>query len=195
MQFVTDESDFNYSGKLHIRNLSVTAVPNDTIIFKKTGVSDQKKNSLPQIEFKKVNPTRYTVHVSHAVKHYALVFAEAYSAHWKVYVQESTKAQDPVTQSYFNDEISEGTHENTFFNLSYFKNGQSIAENSHKMANGYANVWNIQPGDVGNKSDYDLDVVYQPQIDFYYYLAISSVTFFSLLVLTIIFLIRKNEKK
>lgn len=192
IEFTTIENQ--YSGKLHIRNLSVVPVPNDTLLFREV-VQNKTQQNLPTIQFQKINPTRYIIHVRNAVDPYTLVFSEAFSNNWKLYLPAHPPKQNNVIASYFNGEVQEEKSEDTFFNLAFLHNGKLVTPDLHTEGNGYANVWDISTSDVGNKTNYDLILVYQPQIAFYYYLAVSGITFFGVVLFTIIFLRKKNEKR
>ncbi len=192
IQFVTP--DTVSSGKLHIRNLTMVKVPNDTLLFKKITKRKATQN-IPTISFKKINPTRYIVHVSNATDPYTLVFSESFNNNWKLYMPVTTPTQNSIIASYFGGQVQEEESDNVFFNTTFLSNGTLVHPESHTIGNGYANVWNISPANVGNKKDYYLEVVYQPQVDFYYYLAVSVVTFSVVVLVTGVFFIRKNEEK
>lgn len=189
LQFITFTD--NYSGKLHLKNISVTAVPNDTLLVKKV-TDNVSKKSIPTLQFKKINPTRYALHVSNAQSPYDLVFSESFSNNWKLYLSDNSQKIDKVTKTYFGNAVQEAKHENNFFALEYLQNGKMIAEATHTSGNGYANVWKISPHDVENKKDYDLLVVYNPQNYFYYYLAISIFTAIGIMIYLLFAYIRKK---
>jgi hypothetical protein len=188
IQFTT--MDNNYSGNLHIRNLSVIAIPDDTLLFRKARIY-AVTHTPPNIQIKKINPTRYIIYVSQAVNPYTLVFSEAFSNNWRLYLPSNTPVQSNVIASYFNGEEKEEKMEHTFFNLSFLNNGTLLKPSLHTMVNGYANAWYITPADVGNKNDYYLTIIYQPETYFYYYLAISVLTFLVLVLLLIKYIIRR----
>lgn len=188
VQFLADSP--NYKGKLHIKNISVVAVPSDTLFVQK--VTDQiEKQHVPTVQFKKINPTRYIVRVSNAKEPYALVFSEAYNDNWKLYLPETELPKEPSVKSYFGGAIREEKHGNTFFEPSFLQNATAISDDSHTRANGYANVWNLGPEAVGGKQDYELIVSYHPQNNFYIFLAISSITAIGIVIA--LFLLRKKK--
>lgn len=179
--------------KLHIRNLSVIEVPNKKLFFKKI-VPAQKSIPLPELQFKKINPTMYNIKVSNARDPYTLVFSESFSDKWKLYIDSSSiPNSEPATVSYFNGQIKEGRHTNSFFaNSKIEKNkGVSISEENHNMGNGYANAWTISPTD-GGKENYELNLVFEPQRYIYLYLIISTLTALSLLGYILFY--KKNNK-
>lgn len=191
IQFTAPDS--NYAGTLHIRNFSVIAVPNDTLLFRKVIKNPSKQ--LPDIQFEKINPTRYLIHVTNAYNPYALVFSEQFNSDWKLYLPTSIPKQNSIVDFSFGGSVKQEKSENIFFNLSFLNNGTLVNADSHLIGNGYANVWEISSQDVGNKSDYYLEVIYQPQVMFYYFAFVSVITFFGLLIFTFIIFLRKNEKK
>lgn len=186
--------DNNYADKLHIKNLSVMRVSYDTLIFRKV---DENKviESMPTIRFNKINPTRYTINIKNASKPYALVFSEAFSNNWKLYLSSTNKKPDKITNTYFDRQVTEGQHSNVFFDFSFLNNDKPVMPSKHTIANGYANVWYISPQNVENKKEYTLDLIYQPQIRFYYYLAVSIITFVVLVISMIIIVIRNKYTK
>lgn len=189
IEFVT--LDNFYKGRLHIRNLSVVPVPNDTLLFYKTTTKKSQQN-LPTIQFNKINPTRYIIHVTNAINPYTLVFSESFNNNWRLYLPASNPPTTNIIASYFGGEVQEEKPDNIFFNFSFLKNGVLVYPHVHTEGNGYANVWNIKPENVGFKKDYYLEAIYQPQIEFYYYLAISIVSFLGLVIITVIYIIKKK---
>jgi hypothetical protein len=189
LQFIT--ANDNYSGKLHLRNVSITSVPNPTILFRKV-TGRQQPQALPTIVFKKLNPTRYTIDVSNAKNPYSLVFSEAFSNNWKVYKKKRPQTKNTIGDTYFDGQVQEQQHENIFFKMSFLRNEGLPLTSPHLRGNGYANVWNIRPADVSGKDTYELDLVYIPQIYFYYYLAISLLTFVGI-VITLAYLFLKRK--
>jgi len=73
--------------KIAISNISVTEIPNLTIIFKKIVPANKNNAIRPKILFTKVNPTKYRVQVEGTTSPYTLVFLEAYHKNWKLYVK------------------------------------------------------------------------------------------------------------
>ena len=57
--------------------------------------------------------------------------------------------------SYFDGEIKEGTHRNTFLEPATFETWgkEPIAEDNHLLVNGYANSWYIDPSQVCEDAD------------------------------------------
>lgn len=191
------EADMN---KLYIRNMSVVEIPEYEVFFKKITGSDTKIPSIPKITFSKINPTKYRIFVENATNEYMLVFAEAFSNHWKLYKisREQNKGQHfrDIVASYYNGKIKEGNHSNKFLDTSIFETfGLSpIATQRHISTNGYANAWEIQPSDVNNERTYELIVEYKTQQNFYLFFLISIITIIGITGYLVAKLF-KNEKK
>jgi hypothetical protein len=138
-QFATDGSiqfttlDDNYSGRLHIRNFAVTAIPDYTILFRKV-TAPIAPQTLPNIQFEKINPTRYIIHVTNAINPYTLVFSEAFGNNWKIYLPSSIPVQSGIVSSYFGGEEEEEKMNDTLFNFSFLAN-------SSKFCRSYYGKW------------------------------------------------------
>lgn len=182
--------------KLHIKNLSVSEVSNERLIFSKIVLSPRKKQ-LPKIKFKKINSTKYKIYVYGAKDPYFLVFSEAFNRKWKVFTN-NKKVEPPknISVSYFNGEINELEHTSTFINSSIFETLEKdvIDEKNHFLGNGYANAWKINPADVGRQEDYELILEFYPQRNFYIFFLISLTTAFSLLIYLLISFKNNHEK-
>ena len=178
------------ASNLEIRNLSVSPIDilNEQIILKKV-IKNEKKSTPPNVHFTKINSTKYKVRVMGANDPYTLVFSEAFSPKWKLYLQ-----NDP---SQSNDALG-GSSLNSFLDFDIFRqsSGKSIATENHVSANGYANAWTIQPEDVGGKRDYELILSYEPQKYFYIGFVVSLISLFlACLYLLVSSLRKKHEKK
>ena len=90
--------------------------------------------------------------------------------------------------SYFDGEIKEGTHRNTFLEKATFETWgkKPIADERHYLVNGYANSWYITPEDAGGKENYELIVEFWPQRLFYVGLGISLITLMGSLIVLIV---------
>lgn len=98
------------------------------------------------------------------------------------------KGYGEETASYFGGEIKEGVHRTTFLEPATFETwgAKPIVESSHFLANGYANLWHITPGDTNNEEDYQLVVEFKPQqyfyLGFFISLAVIAISFFYLII-------------
>lgn len=149
----------------------------------------RRARSIPKITFVKVNPTKYHVKVEGAKDPYSLVFSESYHQGWKAYVNaegaesstESTERYGQIVASYFDEDIKEGTHRNSFLDKYTFETWgkKPIPEKQHQLVNGYANSWYITPADSGGKENYEISIEFWPQRLFYLGLGISGTTLIS----------------
>lgn len=138
----------------------------------------------PRITFIRINPTKYRVKVENATGPYFLVFSESFHQQWKLYLNTS-----PITNydqlygqtiaTYFDGDIQEGTHKNSFINKSILETigWPPFPEEKHSLVNNYANAWEITPEDTYQKKNYELIVEFQPQKMAYISLIISFLTF------------------
>lgn len=199
----------NDNSRMYIKNLKITKFSHPEVIFKKI-IDQDKKQTLPKITFTRINATKYKVEVVNAINPYFLVFLEGFSKDWKlfdpekntesirgyfsrflgliskkivsIFIKEDVNKQ--TIASYFNGEVKEGKHTNTFLspNTSETWGKEAIADKKHYPAFRYANTWIIKPEDVGGKTDYTLILEFIPQKKFYPALFLSLLTLFFLVV-------------
>lgn len=134
---------------------------------------------VPKIVFQKINNTKYRIHVSNVKSAYNLVFNESFNSDWKLYLDKNNKKQDnAIITSYFDGEIQENNHTNSFINKDIFETLflKNLPDSRHTRVNGYANAWWIKPEDAGGKAEYDLIVEYFPQRLFYFGCIITVLT-------------------
>jgi hypothetical protein len=138
---------------------------------------------IPKITFVKINPTKYRVRVEGASQPYTLVFSETFDRGWKAYVSHQPSAISDqqfgnIVASYFEGEIKEGTHKNSFLDKNTFEawGKKPLAEEKHLLVNGYANSWHIEPGDAGGEESYEIIIEFAPQRLFYIGLGVSLAT-------------------
>ncbi len=102
---------------------------------------------LESLEFRRVNPTRYQVHVKNAKEVFPLILSEGFHEGWRVYPSRvesaSLERQKFISRSIHgsvqNDNLSSGRLWETWFLK------PSLEESSHLLVNGYANSWLIDP--------------------------------------------------
>ncbi|MFA6973571.1 MAG: hypothetical protein WC238_02400 [Parcubacteria group bacterium] len=127
-------------------------------------LNDFQKNKAVSVNFKKINPTKYRVHISNAKGDFPLVFLENYNQHWKTYAVDS---RDSIKGDVVNEKFWE----------TWFKDPINNDDN-HLMANGYANSWVINTDEIcsndkfctqNSDDSYNLEflIEYQPQRLFY----------------------------
>ncbi|OGY96229.1 MAG: hypothetical protein A2122_01810 [Candidatus Liptonbacteria bacterium GWB1_49_6] len=166
--YVFSYSDSLIDAKYDINHFSLRKDNKPILIIEKTNQVD-KKNTIPNIKFKRINPTKFKVYIDNVSQPFDLVFNQSYHSGWKVFLD--TKTEPPLAQ------------ENRFFDkniIEYFRKN-AIAEENHKVANGFANSWHIDPKGLNT---FTLTIEFIPQWLFYLGLFI---TFVSLIALTILF--------
>jgi len=198
----------NDNSKMYIKNLKITQFSYPEVIFKKI-IDQDKKQTLPKITFTKINSTKYKVKVTDAINPYSLVFLETFSENWKlfdpekntesirgyfsrflgfiskkivgIFIKKDINMQ--IITSYFNGDVKEGKHTNTFLAIDTFETWgkEAIADARHYESFGYANSWAINPEDINGKKDYTLILEYIPQKKFYFALFLSLLTLFCII--------------
>ncbi len=133
------------------------------ILLKRT--SDPVLNAQPEIEFYRKNPTKYIVSINNAPQEYDLVLGQSFHNGWKVYYNQNEQIIDTINTLH-------GLDQNPFETLKL----PVIAENSHKIANGYANSWTINSDMTENRASYSLVIEFYPQRIFYIGLIVSFAT-------------------
>jgi len=151
---------------IYIPNLVLPLNKNKPILLDKKKALTAQKIKLPKyfshtpdLEFVKINPTKYQLKISKANGLFPLVFSETYDKGWKIYQSKT------ILGSWFS---------------------QPIFEKDHIIINGYANAWLIDPNKLCQDSkckknadgfyDINLIVEFLPQRFFYIGLFISSLT-------------------
>src|SRR3989344_1891254 len=201
--------------KIDIKNLSIVQVPNPKIIFRKVNIVNDR-DSIPNITFTRINPTKYKVKVRNVYASYTLVLIEQFNKKWRIVDPNkntpTTKASlsrlvanfgekiiailwkenennKNMTLSYFDGDVNEKVGYDIFHNKKTFETWgkNEIAEYKHFPVNGYSNAWYIEPSDVGNKTDYDLIIEISSQKFFYVGLFISVFMVIITFLLTIKF--------
>ncbi len=169
--------------RIEIKNFRVTKLPfhNEILIVESKQL---KENHVPRIIFKRINPTKYKVTVKGVKNPFSIIFLEEYNKKWKLYPYDE-RSDCTSLISHFGGEIQEGCHENSFIVgkllNSFFK--KSIADNKHFVINEYANGWQIEPSDIGNRSEVTFIIEIESQRVFYLSLLISGTAFVLLLFL------------
>lgn len=120
---------------------------------------------MPIIQYEKVNPTFYQVHIKNATTPYFLVFSRSFNSRWD------------ISLSFDSD------NKNLW-------NPNKLTQR-HVQVNGYANAWYIVPQDVNNKLDYTLTLQQSDQKLFYLSGIITILTILLLIIYYIFFLFRK----
>jgi len=185
----------NKLDSIQIKNFSVVPFISPQIIARKLLSSEHESQSIPEITFRKINPTRYEVKVKNAKNPYTLVFLQTFNKNWKLV--DPNKPSENVIAAFMrslntlihfifpkenmNDPIVVGQEisRDVFFDRDTFVTlgKASVAQDRHRMVNGYANAWDIETKDFDEKTDYTFVLEMVSQQQFYLSLIISIVTF------------------
>ncbi len=158
---------------ISIRNLKLTRKLSPKIyLFRNIKNEDQ---NIPNISFKKINPTHYVVNVTNARGPFFLNFGNSFSTGWKAYVFNRRDSEDEVKREYFNGEIKELKSEDRVFDRSLVPvfTTNPIPEVNHIKSNGFSNAWYVD-----GTGDFEIAIFYEPQKAFYIGIIISIVTLF-----------------
>ena len=128
---------------------------------RESGVGSQES---PEIEFKKINPTRYIVDVHGAKGPFTLVFSESFHKGWKAYIRRSTISQQSIVESRESrvdsreSAVKTGDHRLKTNNepwsalwSAWKDRGNRVEIKDHFVVNGYANGWIVDPSIVGSQ--------------------------------------------
>jgi hypothetical protein len=108
-------------------------------------------------EYKKINPTKYTLNIKNATRPYILAFAESYDPLWAAYVETG------------NGSTKSDSHENNYENNNFKTNNIPL----YALTNGFY---------VNKTGDYTLVIEYQPQIWFIQGLTVSTLSLAGILI-------------
>ena len=154
-----------------------------------------KMNSIPNIGFKRINPTKYKVVVANANTPFFLIFSDKFHKDWRAFISNQEPEKLKVQESYFGGSVQEYNHENIFLDSKTFETlgVKSLPEKQHFVVNGYANAWYIAPTDSDGKDNYEIIVEMVQQRIFYYSLAVSLVSLVEFLLYGLKLIIDKRR--
>ena len=140
------------------------------------------EQAIPRLIFKRINPTKYIVSVEKATKPFFLIFSESYYPQWKIYINDKPTKFTQIVTEYPKVNVKEAKHdwyEFTLGDVIYYLRKPAVNENSHFIANGYANAWYIDPKEFDKDGDgkFTIVIYFWPQSLFYLGLFISGTTF------------------
>lgn len=139
--------------------LDTSTCSKDKIIFHNT----------PEIEFQKINPTKYKIRFKDIKEPFFLVFSNASNSYWKMFPGHGSIENEGMLDSYFNNEIIEKDHRNAFFDSELLSTiySKPLLDDSHLTVNGFANGWYIRPISFDNKKTYEVTLEMIGQKVFY----------------------------
>lgn len=166
---------------IQIKNIWVQEVIAPAILLVKK--QENKISPIPQVEFSKINPTRYKVSIKNAKEPFFLVMSDMYDRSWRVYSRTS--------KIEYGNRL--GQKDAILTDIQDIVSGNDIFRNNHVVANGYANAWLIDPKEMG-KEDFDLTITFRIQNFFYIASLISIITATITLILFFLSLLWKKAK-
>lgn len=211
----------DYINPKDITNLAIRPVWEPKITLRSNTDNLDKEQIFPKITFFKTNSTKYRIKVEGAKERYMLVFSESFHPGWKIWVANTdknggvtpmkiagkigekitslflkNKRYGEIVASYFDGDIKEGTHRETFLEPATFETWgkKSLPEERHSLVNGYANSWEVLPEDVNGKENYELIVEFEPQRLYYIGIIISFITLGACLIKLTISVIGKKDR-
>jgi len=175
------EISFNSTGleSLYIENFSVEQQVAPSAVLSRLG--DFAPVSIPNIKFQKINPTKYKIQISSLEEPVNLVFNESFHKGWRLYFAEDDFDFTSVEniRTYFG-KVSEMNPSDKLLDFSPMETlrMRQLSEDSHVVANGFANSWEISPDDADGKKDFSLIMEFRPQRTFYFGVILSLSTIF-----------------
>lgn len=161
--------------EVSISNFKVTTLPKNELLLESKVTNPIV--STPNIEFFRVNPTKYKVKVTNATSEFPLVFSEKFNPGWKIYNTSALNPEDAnrlVLYTYFDNSVVERSHSMSFLDASTFETMFiKPLEVPHLEVNGFANGWIIDPSKIANSNSFELTIEFEPQ-KLYYIGAIIS---------------------
>lgn len=157
-----------------------------------------KKDTSPQLEFKKINPTKYRVRIHNALNPFPLVFLESFHPGWGIYLSDIKAGNKLILADLFSEKIkgsvqNDNLPDGNFFEPWFYK---KLAQTDHLLVNSFANSWTIKPDKIctssssciknaDNSYDFELLIFFEPQklADLGYFVSLITI------LITILFLI------
>jgi len=143
------------------------------------------EDSEVKIEFRKINPTRYTVYAE-AEKSFWLVFSESFHKDWKAYIRK-VEIEDDKDRSFAKKQRFEWSALITLWR----DLGKRKELKEHYLVNGYANGWWVPVEADSQVKRFEVILEFTPQRLFEIGIVISGVTF----ILCITYLVHSYFKK
>ena len=138
----------------------------------------------PNINYRKINPTKYEVRVDSASNNFMLIFLDSFHELWRVYVKPINSGKVKYYETWFYEEVS---------------------QKEHFLINGYSNSWLIHSDNICaskklctyNKDgtyNFDLVIEFYPQKYYYLGLIVSLVTLVAIFLYSLYFRFKKFSK-
>lgn len=187
----TKNSDSNPK-TIEFQNISLLADISPQLIIKEMGSNKENDNTLPNVVFQEVNPTKYLVHVTNAKNPFILFFNESFNKQWQAsYVSNSSKNvfEGPFLSTDMAN-VKEIAYKNSYDLYGLFLGKTNETLENHFPINGYANGWYVE-----KKGDYNLLLEFKPQKEFMIGLLITAGGFIVVIVALLLAIAYKHKKR
>ena len=160
------------------------------------------------ITFTQINPIKYRISMRGMQASQYIAFLLSFNKDWEIFLTKAQRTTCKKNIAFPNAKTNECFQELKYLEgdePSYFWS-KPLFEKTHKLYNGYANVWKISPDYIKNNFsrnyysvskdgtiDFELVLFYKPQLWFYLTLLLSSV--FSLIMATYLILSGMKSKR
>ncbi len=150
--------------------------------------------------FRKINPTKYLAEIESLNFPVYLVFSEGFDSRWKVFYTDKKLPDQKQfeTIEFPSKKVSQQVQNYKFLSISDILNfnQKTVPENSHFLANGYANGWIIEKSKNCDGKKCKLIIEYVPQRLFIVGITISFISVLIILIISFIKVIKiKNTHR
>lgn len=176
---------------IEIKNFSLRPLPNPKVLLEKDESDTRAKAAT--VTFRRINPTKYRVHVTGITSSFTLVFNQLFNPKWDLVDPQSPSPtfHGAVARQFGSwgqtlatwlakrgVRLSHGD-DNLFLDSKTFETWgkKVVAKDAQFLVNGYGNAWKIEKSEIGEKQDITLIIELKTQNIFYASLAISFIVF------------------
>ncbi len=160
---------------IQVESFNIRKTLSPKVVFTRNIVAP--KTGTPKISFKRINPTKYAVHIENATNPFMLIFGENFNPAWKIYYPKDSQViqefNNTNSVNYFNSQVSDYSLNDYILDplllTSFF--AKKLPEEYHYKTNGYSNGWYIN-----RTGSYDLIIEYNPQRLVYLGVLISGIS-------------------
>lgn len=169
-------SDLGKAGRLEISTIKLIKLPLPKVL---EIAESNMKMSPPDIQYRRINPTKYEVDITNAVQPFYLVLNDSYSDHWSVYIKKHPETHMMKMFSQKFQRIYDFLDSNP---LEFIYNSPISAP--HIKVNYFANGWLIDPRTLQGDSS---TIIIEHRVQGYFYVAfVLSIIVFGALIIVLI---------
>ncbi len=136
-----------YGLQIETDGIKLSSIRQSDLFFIKED-TDNSNLSVPEINYDKINPTKFIAKIS-ATKPFFLLLDEKYDPEWRIYIKNKFSTESLIDKHILN---------------TLFLRQENIP---HLEVNGYANAWFIDPAKYSKQGDFEIVLEYWPQRIFY----------------------------